>query len=198
MVVSSVLNCACTGGNGKLIAADTNLLIMLKYIWNSIIGEITINSEATKNHKAIKCDIGNTSERIDDVRKYLILVHAFGECNTTSATYEQGKLSVLKLLEKFKAASEEGHVFLLKNRTTETICQTGVRMFVILYSGKDSDSLTDLIYLKYMKTTPSSKTLKPESLPPTSRVEDTNGKYHGSARLGLEVRRCLFGASYDG
>ena len=40
MVVSTVLNYACTGGNGKLTAADTNLLIMLKYIWNSIIGEI--------------------------------------------------------------------------------------------------------------------------------------------------------------
>ena len=88
MVVSSVLNCACTGGNGKLIAADTNLLIMLKYIWNSIIGEITINSEATKNHKAIKCDIGNTVERISDVRKYLVLVHAFDGRSTTSAAHD--------------------------------------------------------------------------------------------------------------
>ena len=70
-------------------------------------------------------------------------------------------------------------------------------MFVMLYCGKDSDSLTDLIYLKYMKMTPSSKTLKPESLPPTSQVKDTNGKYPGPTRLGLEVIRCLFGASYD-
>ena len=71
-------------------------------------------------------------------------------------------------------------------------------MFVILYCGKDSDSLTDLIYLKCMKMASSSRTIKPECLPPTSRVEDTNGKYLGSKRLVLEVRRCLFGASYDG
>ena len=71
-------------------------------------------------------------------------------------------------------------------------------MFVMLYCGKDSDSLTDLIYLKYMKMTPSSKTLKPESFPPTSQVKDTNGKYPGPTRLGLEVIRYLFGASYDG
>ena len=71
-------------------------------------------------------------------------------------------------------------------------------MFVILYCGKVSDSLTDLIYLKYMKIASSSRTIKPESLPPTSRVSNTNGKYAGSKRLGLEVRRCLFGASYDG
>ena len=52
----------------------------------------------------------------------MILVHAFGECNTTSAAYEQGKLVVLKLLEKFKAAREEAHVFFWKDRTPETIC----------------------------------------------------------------------------
>ena len=69
----------------ELIAADTDLLVKLIYIWNNIIGGITINSEATKNYKAIKCDIVNTAERISNVRKYLNLVHAFGECNTTSA-----------------------------------------------------------------------------------------------------------------
>ena len=46
--------------------------------------------------------------------------------------------------------------------------------------------------------TSSSRTIKPESLPPTSRVEHNNGKYRGSKRLGLEFRRCLFGTSYDG
>ena len=43
----------------------------------------------------------------------------------------------------------------------------------------------------------SSRAIKPEGLSPTSKVEDTNGKYPGSKRLGLGVRRCLFGASYD-
>ena len=90
----------------ELIAADTDLLVMLIYIWNNIIGEITINSEATKNYKAIKCDIVNTAERISNVRKYLNLVHAFDECNTTSAAYEQDKLSVLELL----VARDEAHV----------------------------------------------------------------------------------------
>ena len=37
-----------------------------------------MNSEATKKHRAIKCDIGNTTERIYGVRKYLVLNHTFG------------------------------------------------------------------------------------------------------------------------
>ena len=115
------------GGNVELIGVDTDLLIMLIYIWNSIIGEITMNYEATKKHKAIKCDIGNAPEHMSDVRKYLILVHAFGECKTISAAYGQGKLSVLKLLEKFKAAREETHVFLQKDKTAETIRETRIK-----------------------------------------------------------------------
>ena len=65
-------------------------------------------------------------------------------------------------------------------------------MFVILYCGKDSDSLTDLIYLKYMKMASSSRTIKIESLPPTSRVENTNGNYPGSKTLGLELEHASF------
>ena len=74
----------------------------------------------------------------------------------------------------------------------------GVIIYVIRYCGEDSDSLTDLRYLKYMKMVSSSRTIKSESLPPTSRLERTNGKYPGSKRLGFKVRRCLFGASYNG
>ena len=102
MVVSTVLDYVCTKGNVELIEADTGLLIMLMYVWNSIIGEINTSSWATKNLKAIKCDVGITAERINDVRKYLILVHAFGECNTTSAAYEQGKRLVLKFWGNLK------------------------------------------------------------------------------------------------
>ena len=60
-----------------------------------------MNSEATKKHKAIKCDVGKTATKgISNVRKYLLLIYALSEGNTNSAANEQGKLSVLKHLEK--------------------------------------------------------------------------------------------------
>ena len=157
-----------------------------------------MNFEATKKQKAIKCDSSNTAERISDVWKHLILVHAFGEYNTTSAAHQQGKLSVLKYLEKFKAARMEAHVFLQKNRTAETICETWVIIFVMITVEKiqihwliwDISNIWKWLHLQEMR--------KPESLPPTSRVERTNGKYPRSKRLGLKVRRCLFGANCDG
>ena len=197
----------------KLIAAYTDLLIMLLYFWDSLIGEITMTRLQRDSYKeVIKHNISNTTDCIGNVRKYLMLVHALSGCNTTSTVYQQGKMPILKLLEKVKAAMEETDVFLQKHRTLEIVCDAGIGIFVILYRGKDSDSLTDLRYLNYMKMASSSRTIRPDNFPPaeqapyvsciigifpSSRLEHTHGKYLGSKRLGVEVRRCLFGASYD-
>ena len=62
----------------ELIASVTDLRIILKYFWKSLMGEITTNSEVTKKHKAIARDIGDIAEYIGNFRKYLALVHAFG------------------------------------------------------------------------------------------------------------------------
>ena len=74
-----------------------------------------MKTEATKNHKAIECDIGVIAACIGHVEKYLTFAHAFGGCDTTSAVYGQVKLSILKLLEKLKGARVEADAFLQKN-----------------------------------------------------------------------------------
>ena len=43
-------------------------------------------------------------------------------------------------------------------------------MFVMIYFGKDSDSLTDLRYLKYMKISSYSRTIRPDNFSPAERV----------------------------
>ena len=68
------------------------------------MGQIIMKTEATKKHEAIERDIGVIEECVGDVRKYLTFVHAFGGCDTISAVYGHDKLSILKLLEKRKAA----------------------------------------------------------------------------------------------
>ena len=52
-------------------------------------------------------------------------------------------------------------------KSCRKICEAGIRIFVMLYCEKDSDSLTDLRYLQYMKMASSSRTIKPEGLPLT-------------------------------
>ena len=110
------------------------------------MGEMARKPEAARKHKEI-----DITDCIGDIRKYLTLVHAFSGCDTTSSVYAQGKLPILKLLEKFKVAMEETDVFSQKARIPERICEAGIRTIVMLYCGKDSDSLAVLRYLKQMK-----------------------------------------------
>ena len=129
-----------------------------------------MKTEATKKHKAVERDIGVISECVGDVRKYLTFIHAFGGCDTTSEVYGQGKLSILKLLEKWKAAWEEADVLLQKNVSPEAVCEAGRKIFVMLYGGKNSNSLTYRRYIKYKKMDSFAANVKPESLSPIERA----------------------------
>lgn len=57
-------------------------------------------------------------------------------------------------------------MFSQKGRVAKIICETRIIIFAMVYFGNDPDSLTYLRYLMYMKMDSSSRTIKPESLPP--------------------------------
>ena len=86
-VVCKVLVYACVGNSVKLIGADTELLIMLLYFWNSKVAEITMLSEPTKKNEGIVRNIGRIAESILDIRKYITFVPSFGGCDTTYANF---------------------------------------------------------------------------------------------------------------
>lgn len=64
----------------------------------------------------------------------MLLVFAFSACNTTSELYGQGKLSILKFLERFKAAMEEVDVLLQEDRIQETIFETGTQEYLSCFT----------------------------------------------------------------
>ena len=119
---------------------------------------------------------------------------------------------ILKLLGKSNDAREEADVFLQKNVSSEATCEPGRKIFVVLYGGKNSDALTYLRHMKYMKMNSSATNVKPEFLSPTEQAamfhiywvyfqlhewKNTHAKYFGPKRLRVEIRRCLVGTSYD-
>ena len=81
------------------VAVNPDLLIMLIYFWNSLVGQVIMKTEDIKKHEGIEHDIGVIEECIGNVRKYLTFVHAFGECDITSTVYGEDKLLISKLLE---------------------------------------------------------------------------------------------------
>lgn len=103
-------------------------------------------------------------------------------------------------------------MLLQKNRTSDTICEAGIRMFVMINCEKVSDSLADLRCFKHMKITSSLWNIKPESLLPIERASMFHACWYVSnfksgthslkvpciQNMEVEVSRCLGGASYDG
>ena len=102
---------------------------------------------------------------------HLLLVHAWSGCDTTSATFGHGKTTLLKKLKASEVIQEISSVLCNPNASQEEIGQAGLQLFVILYGGKQQDSLNGLRYAKFMEMVSSSKTsIDPQKLPPTERT----------------------------
>ena len=164
-IISNVLDFACSGTDVCLIGTDTDLLMMLLYMWNNMMGRITMKSEATRKFSESVRDVGKIAECLGEICKYITFIHAFGGCDTTSAIFGQGKLSIMKLIGKSSAAREAADIILRNDPTHEEIKQAGLKLFVMLYGRKVSDTLSTLRDPRYMKMT--SSKLKHEKLPPT-------------------------------
>ena len=168
VIVSNVLDFACLGHEVELIGADTDLSIMLIYMWNEMIEKITMKSEATRKQKDVRRDIEQCSSCLGDIRKYITLIHAFAGCDTTSSIYGHRKMRILRLLQKNSTARTTADQFLKADASQEEIGEAGIVLTKLIYGGTLIDTLGSLRYVKYMKITSAKQKL--EKLPPTERV----------------------------
>ena len=99
-----------------------------------------------------------------------LFIHAWSGCDSTSATFRQRKTN---LVEKIQASEEVQRIFLLMDdprMTAEEMGKAGVRFAVILFGGKQEDSLDFLRYVKLLEMVSSSQAFAPQKLPPTERA----------------------------
>ena len=85
------------------------------------------------------------------VTSHLLFIHAWSGCDTTSATFGQGKTNLMK---KIQTSEEVQQISLLMGdpcMTADEIGKAGVRLFVILFGGKHEDSLNFLRYVKFLE-----------------------------------------------
>ena len=98
------------------------------------------------------------------------------------ATFGQGKTNLVK---KIQVSEEIQRISLLMDNpctTAEEVDKAGIRLFVILFGGKQDDSLNYLRYAKFLEMVSSSKSIDPQKLPPTERA----AHFH-SLRVYLQV-----------
>ena len=105
------------------------------------------------------------------VLQNLILIHAWGGCDSTPAVYGHGKCAIIKIIQKSESVLSCCKTLANDVASNSQIASGGSKIFVKMYGGKPSD--LNLDYLKYIKfmeyAATSTKTLQPERLPPTER-----------------------------
>ena len=163
---------------------DTDLLVLLIYHTKLIHNEIFFIPEPKKNSK---CRIWNVKQVKTElgsfVCKHILFLHAMLGCDTTSRLFGIGKGTILK---KFKANVElqkAAEVFDSTLSTSSQIESAGERVLVVMYGGKNNESLNSLRHRKYCEKLASSlASVDPKGLPPTSAA----GKYH-SYRVFFQI-----------
>jgi hypothetical protein len=106
-----------------------------------------------------------------NVCKQLLVIHAIGGCDTTSALFGVGKATVYRRVMQNKQF--EDSVSLLQNieADEEAIAKAGLKLMVGLYDGKTTDNLNTMRFNAYSRMVTSSLgQLMPQKLPPTERA----------------------------
>ena len=118
--------------------------------WMDTMADIYFLSETKKSQKKSLqvwkiCDLISKAGKI--VTDHLLFIHAWTGCDTTSATYGHGKAIVLKKIHVSEEIQRIAHLMYNYSVTLEEVGRAGIRLFLILFGGKDGDSLNSLRYV---------------------------------------------------
>ena len=181
MIAQCALQYAAEGHEVNVVVDDTDVFVLLMHHWKQNMADIYFFSAAGKKLKIWR--IGDLVGQAGPmVTAHLLFLHAWSGCDTTSATFGQGKVSLMKKLKQSEEIQRISQLMMDPGATDEQIGEAGVRLFVIVYGGKKEDSLNTLRYAKFMEMIVSTKKLDPYKLPPTARAA-----YYHSLRVHLQV-----------
>ena len=184
MIVSCALQFATQGRDVIVVADDTDILVLLIYHWNSDMADVYLQSNVKKSQNKI-WKIRDLVTKVGGVVKaHLLFIHAWSGCDTTSATFGQGKTLLLKKIKECNELQQISYVMSKDDVTAEQIGKAGIQVFAIMYGGKQGYTLNTLRYVKFMEMVSSGNitALDPQKLPPTERAA-----YYHSLRVHLQV-----------
>ena len=168
----------------NVVADDTDVLILLMYHWKESMADVYFISEPKKSQKR-GLQVWRIYDLISKAGKlltsHLLFIHAWSGCDTTSATFGMGKTNLVKNIQSSEEVQQISVLIGDHHMTEEEIGKAGIRLFVILFGGKQEDSLNFLRYVKFLELV-TSKAIDPQKLPPTERAA-----YFHSVRVHLQI-----------
>ena len=151
-----------------IVGEDIDLLVIL-------IGRTQLHQEEIFFNKVGKGNVKTqiySSKSFDKYplsKKHILFLHAFSGCDTTSALFNKGKKTFIKLLQKLANFDQLAQVFLQENCPVQQLYENGVRILLAIYNApKSEDNIDHLRYTQFVKSTKLHKPVQLSNLPPTS------------------------------
>ena len=172
-IVSAALEIAasrhCAVG---VVADDTDILVMLVHHVVPSMSPVYFVSEAQKTAEQRRINISSLQQHIGAAACQQILVlHAIGGCDSTSAIYGRGKGTVMRKLTRTSAAVSYCETLQTIDSSLPDVVAAGTQLLILLFDGKPGDTLNKLRYSTYCKLAAQSLSRpQPEKLPPTDRA----------------------------
>lgn len=168
LVVSAAISIALTR-SVTVVADDTDILVMLIYHFKLEMFDMFMLSDMPQRRsRQVVFPILTLCLLHNKYVSQLLVIHAFSECDTTSALFGQRVLKVMANNAKAVQLNQP-------NVTKEELPESGLSLLAIIYNGQPNDNLTRLCYLSYMnKAATSTFQFRPECLPPTENA----AKFH--------------------
>ena len=189
IIVEKALTLLTAGHNTVVVSDDTDILVLLIHNCDGLNlrrdTQLYFLSPATRKSK-----LGIKVFRIFDIMesvgleivKNILFIHAWSGCDTTSATYGQGKVALLKHIRNKPEVRLMSQQFYSIDASPVDIATIGEKLFILLYAG-EVGKLNELRYRRYMSAVASSNVVvRPEKLPPT----ESAARYH-ALRVHLQV-----------
>lgn len=186
LIVETAISIANTGKSVVVASDDTDVFIMLLKHVNTTMADVFYTT-LIRYCKSSRTKLVPMWWRVQSVvttlpipSDLILLVHAWGGCDTTSATYGKGKMKIMQTL-KSKNLQETVSCFGNVEATQEEIGSAGNSVMLSIFNGK-SETLTAVRYAEWHMMVLGKKKLKSESLPPTVRAV-----YFHALRVHLQV-----------
>ena len=154
-----------------VVAEDTDVLILLLHHCNEAHKNVYIMQNSKKVLKTY-CILTMKNILGQNVVKNLLAAHAWTGCDTTSAIFKIGKISIVKkLMQSNNSVLSACQVLSDPTATQADVHKAGSDLFALSYGAEAGTNLDYLRYLKHMQAvTTSSGVFEPQKLPPTDRA----------------------------
>jgi hypothetical protein len=157
-------------GNAVVVyAEDTDILALLLYHWQPSMAPVHFKSDG-KAKSAGKCvDVAALQNRIGrSACQKILVLHAFGGCDTTSAIFMHGKGKLFTQLSQNEDVVQYVCIMQDPDASMVQVCNAGVALMIAAYGGKTSDNLGQMRYAAYSKMVASKGgSFMADRLPPT-------------------------------